>query len=173
MYLIVEKATQALLHMSNSFEGDAADPKLLFPAYDPETMVFGRFSEQRLPQHYEIRDGVVVDLDGGAPAIVPPADLGAEDLRSARARVRAALTSQALAKRARLVPDYQLLNAGLGMYDEARVAAIRATVQAFRDEVNRLEARIAKARSVDALNTLKPEFPSALVVPSPTAANKR
>lgn len=166
MYVIVDKATQAVLHMSNSYPGEDREPKELMPGFDPATMDFARSPSQALPPRFRIVDGVVQSLDDAAPALAPAVELRDENLAQARERVRRDLTSQALARRAALVPDYQLLNAGIGLYDEARVASLRATVQAFRDEVARVEGEIAKARTVKALDALQVNFPTALVVPA-------
>jgi hypothetical protein len=162
MYLIVDKKTKAILHMSNSFPGEDKKPEEIFPSFNPSTMDFGRSPEQFIPAHFTIENGVVKDL--APPAAAPP-----ETLAQARERVVRGFTDAALASRRMLIPDHQLMNAGLGMYDDARVQAIRATVQAFRDEVNRLEASAAKATSIQELEALKPSFPTALVQPKVVA----
>jgi hypothetical protein len=68
-----------------------------------------------------------------------------------------------LTLRRQLVPDHQLLNAGIGLYDDDRSQSLRDTVQAFRDEYHRLEGLVAKAKSVKELDAIKPAFPTALV----------
>lgn len=160
MYLIIDKKTHAILHMSNAMGGQDAKPEDLLPGFDAKTMVFGRAPEPRIPVRFDIEDGVVVDLD--APATAVTAAPAAETLEQARARKRADLTGQALALRAAIVPDYQMLNAGLGLYDTARVAKIKATVDAFRDEVKRIEVLIDKARTVKEIDALVPAFPTAM-----------
>ena len=49
MYVIVDKATQAVLHMSNSYPGEDREPKELMPGFDPATMDFARSPSQALP----------------------------------------------------------------------------------------------------------------------------
>ncbi len=165
MYLFVDKKTQAVVHVASVSPGDERKPEQIFRGYDPATMEVGRAPDNFIPVRFAIRKGVVVDLDP-PPARPAPA---AETLGQSRERKKREITAQALAQRAALVPDYQLLNAGLGLYDEARVASLKATVNAFRDEVNRLEAAIAKAKSAKELDALAPVFPGAPVVPQATA----
>jgi hypothetical protein len=64
------------------------------------------------------------------------------------------------------------MNAGLGIYDDDRVRAIRETVQAFRHEVHRLEKAAAKAKPIKELEAIKLSFPAAIVTPKPNAAGK-
>jgi hypothetical protein len=45
------------------------------------------------------------------------------------------------------------------MYDEKQTAAIRDTMQAFRDEFHRLEAAVENARSAKALQEIETNFP--------------
>lgn len=163
MYVIVDKATQTILHMSNIYPGHEREPHELLPGFDPQTMEFGRSPGPYVPARFRIVDGVVEDLD----ASPPPAPPTLEAARAARLRW---LTDLALSERARIAPDYQLLNAGLGLYDAARTQALRATVQAFRDEVHRVEAAIAKAQSVPEVESLQPTFPTALLKPAAPAA---
>lgn len=158
MYLIIDKKTKAILHMSNSFPGEDLRPEQLFPAFDPETMEFGRAPGQYIPARFAIENGVVKDLDSPPPA-------PAETIAKARARTLRAFSDQALSLRQQLIPDYQLLNAGIGLYDEERTQSYQNTIQAFRDEYRRLEGLVAKAKSVKELEAIEPSFPKALVAP--------
>jgi hypothetical protein len=165
MYLVVDKKTKDILHMSNSLPGEDKKPRDVFPSFDPATMEFGRAPEQYIPVRFAIEKGVVKDLDAA------PAER-AETIAQARERVVRALTDAAVSSRRMLIPDYQLMNAGLGLYDEDRVQAIRDTVQAFRDEVNRLEKLTAKAKSVKELGAITPSFPTAIARPKAKPAPK-
>jgi hypothetical protein len=166
MYLFVDKKTQAVIHVASVSPDDDRKPGEIFRGYDPETMDVGRAPDQFIPARFAIKKGIVVDLD-------PPPAPAAETVAQARERRKGELTALALAARAAILPDYQLLNAGLGIYDEDRAASIKATVNAFRDEVNRLEAAIAKARSAKDLDAVVPQFPTALVVPKAGAKPAR
>jgi len=165
MYLIVDKKTKAILHMSNSYPGEDKKPEDIFPTFDATSMDFGRAPEQFIPVHFAIVDGVVKDLE---PAKAPPA----ETLAQARDRMLRVFSDLSLSLRRQVLPDHQLLNAGIGLYDEDRTQGLRETVQAFRDEFHRLEGEVAKAKSVKDLDAIKPAFPTALVVPKIKAARK-
>ena len=165
MYLIVDKKTQAVLHMSNSYPGEDKKPEDIFPTFDAATMDFGRAPEQFIPVHFAIIDGVVKDLQ---PAQAAPA----ETLSQARDRMLLVFSDLSLALRRQVLPDHQLLNAGIGLYDEERTQSLRDTVQAFRDEFHRLQGEVAKAKSVKDLDAIKPAFPAALVVLKVKAARK-
>lgn len=161
MYVIIDKKSRAILHQSNSHPGEQKKPEELLTGFDAKTMVFGKSAEQFIPVHFEIKDGVVVNQDPVLKANAPPA----ETITRLRERKKKEITNRALFARSQLLPDYKLLNAGLGLYDDARVAAIRATVDAFRDEVNRVEAQIAKAKSAKELEAVHALFPTELVTP--------
>jgi hypothetical protein len=165
MYLIVDKKTNAILHMSNSFAGEDKRPEEILPSFDPATMTFGRAPEQFIPASFTIVKGVVKDA---APAAAAPA----ETVAQARERIVSGFTHAALSSRRQLIPDHQLMNAGLGLYDDERVEGIRATVQAFRDEVQRLEKAAAKAKSLKELEAIKPAFPTEVVTPKPAGKGK-
>lgn len=166
MYLIVDKATQTILHMSNVYPGEDKKPQDLLPGFDEATMAFGRAPEQHIPARFAIEDGVVKNLDPPAAATAAPA----ETLDQARERKLREISALGLALRARLIPDHQLLNAGLGLYDDDRVQGLRATVQAFRDEYRRMEAKVARAGSLKEIDDLQPAFPTAPVATKPSPA---
>jgi hypothetical protein len=72
-------------------------------------------------------------------------------------------STEAIAQRRHILPDYKLLNAGLGIYDEQTVAGYKATVQAYRDEFHRLEALIEQTDSLDEIESVTARFPATLV----------
>lgn len=170
MYLIIDKTTRAILHMSNAMPGEDKSPQDLLPGYDAKTMVFGVAAQPFIPARFDIVDGVVVDLDP-AP-MTAAAESRPDTLAQLRKRKLQQLSGQAMAERQTLVPDYQLLNAGLGLYDDARLQSLRATVNAFRTEMQRLQAAVAKARSAKELDALVPAFPIALVPAAKAPATK-
>ena len=163
MYVFVDKQTRAVVHVANASDDDDRKPGEIFLGFDPNTMDVGRARDHFIPARFEIKNGLVVDLD-------PPA---AETLDQARARRKQEFTQQALALRSALAPDYQLLNAGLGVYDDARVASLRATVNAFRDEIKRLEDKLASAKTMKDVNNLVPKFPAMLIVPKTTSSKSK
>jgi hypothetical protein len=163
MYVIRNRKTKEILLMLNSVPGEERDPKELYPDFDPKKMEFGRSEGGGIPAWFSIEKGKVVEEE-------PPAPTGKGAAREAEAPRLPPLTEQkaasiehlsrlAIERRRELIPDYQLDNVALGLYDEKKSAAIRATVQAFRDEFHRLESEIEKARSAKALQEIKPNFP--------------
>jgi hypothetical protein len=62
-----------------------------------------------------------------------------------------------------LIPDYKLQNAALGIYDKQTAAAYRATVNAFRAEVHRLEKEIESASTLGELRSIEPKFPETVL----------
>jgi len=166
MYLIIDKKTKAVLHMSNSMPGEDRKPEEIFPRFDRATMDFGRSPDQFIPVHFAIENGVVKDQ---APVLAAPR----ENLAQARQRVLRGFTDASLSARNQLIPDYQILNAGLGIYDADRTQAIKETVQAFRDEGHRLQKLVADAKSVQELEAIKPSFPAAIATKPRTAPKSR
>lgn len=64
-----------------------------------------------------------------------------------------------------IVPHYKLLNAGMGIYDEAEYESIKATIQAFRDEYHNLEQQVEAAPDLQAVQTIKENYPREKVTP--------
>src|SRR5215471_21473386 len=106
MYLIIDKKTKAILHMSNSLPGQERKPEEIFPSFNPATMEFGRSPEQFIPVNFAIENGVVKNLDDMVAAAVPT-----ETLAQARQRIVSGFTDASFSSRKQLIPDYQLLNA--------------------------------------------------------------
>ncbi len=153
MYLIVDKKTNNILHMSNSFPGEDRKPEDLFPSFDAKTMEFGRAPEQLIPVKFAIQKGVVKDLD---PAKPQPED----SLDQSKEKALKTFSDALLAHRRERFPDHQLLNAGLGIYEDDRVNAIKEAIEAYREEYHRLEKEVAKAKSHKDLGALVPAFPA-------------
>jgi hypothetical protein len=152
MYVIRNKKTKALIQMANSVPGLDLKPEDLFRGFDPKTMEFGKYSEQHLPDDFEIEDGVVKSLD--KEAVV--------DLKTLKAQKLAAASRQGFEERLKLIPDHEMMNAALGVYPEKRTRQIQETVKAFREEYKRFEAALEKARSKKDVEALEPEYPTKL-----------
>lgn len=172
MYVIREKKTKEVLHVGHTVPGEERSPEELYPDWNPKTMEIGHTDATAIPAWFTIEKGAVKETDppkdqAGEPA-PEPVELPFDRVKEMAIQ---GLTEQSLRLRREIIPDYQLQNAALGVYDDVRVAAIRATVNAFRDEVNRLEAAIEKARSPKDLRGLKPHFPTALVKPPKDAVS--
>src|SRR5262249_32219021 len=131
-------------------------PKEVFLGFDPETMEFGRYHEQHLPEKFTIENGVVKSQD-------KPQEEPELDLKALKAIKLAAASRQAFHERQRLIPDHEAMNAALGIYPEKRVKQIQETVKAFREEYKRFEAALEKARSRKDVEALEPKYPTKLL----------
>jgi len=167
MFLIVDKKAKAILHMSNSIPGEDKKPEEVLPQFDPVAMEFGRAAEQYVPVRFTIENGVVKDLE-------PPLSTPQETLAQARARVLREITNTSLANRARLIPDYQIMNAGLGLYDQQRTQAIRTRCKPFVPKCSawkRLSLRSGRSRSLPPSS--QPSFPTEVLSPPRPVSNQK
>jgi hypothetical protein len=172
MYVIREKRNKVILHMLQSAPGENREAREIYPEFDPETMEFGKTEEQSIPPAFTIEDGVVIAVEpsaervrGAARGTPKPATPSLDELKEAAI---AHFSQQSFELRRALVPDYQLQNAALGLYDEQQTAAIRDIAKAFRDEFYRLKSAIEKARSIKALSEVTPNFPTEVAPAGPT-----
>ena len=79
-------------------------------------------------------------------------------------KTKIALVSQmAFEKRKLIAPDYKLVNAGLGIYDEATILSYKLTVQAFRDEFYKASDLINAKTSKADVDKIVAEFPTSLI----------
>ena len=159
MYVIRDKKSKTILHMRQSYPDEHLKPEEVFKGFDPKTMEFGRSETPAVPAWFTIVDGVIKAEEPPpseqqeAPAAPPPS------LEQVKAATIAQFSRLAFDERKRLIPDHEMQNAALGVYDEKRTQAIRDTIKAFRDEYHRLEAAVKKARSVREVQSIKPAFP--------------
>ena len=61
-------------------------------------------------------------------------------------------------ERAKILPEYKLINASLGVYDATETARIRAIVESFRTEYYRLEALCKQAKTVEELEVIEANY---------------
>jgi len=61
-------------------------------------------------------------------------------------------------KRSIILPEYKLINAGLGIYSEIETANIKQIVVDFRTEFYRLKALIESAETVDEVNEITDNY---------------
>ena len=61
-------------------------------------------------------------------------------------------------ERAKILPEYKLINASLGVYDATETARIKGIVEAFRTEYYRLEALCKQAKSVEELEVIEANY---------------
>lgn len=91
-------------------------------------------------------------------------DEGKIEVKEYKKRLIESFSSMAFQKRSGLVPDYKLQNAALGIYDEQTAANIKATVEAFRDEFQRIKRLIEKAKSAKAIDAIKVRYPKKVII---------
>lgn len=156
MYIIIDRKSKEILHMSNSMPGEEKEPQDLLPDFDPENMEFGRAPEQYITEQFTIENGVVKNVEAEVE------EQAAEKLAEARERRLHSFSNLSLALRKNILPDYKLQNAALGLYDEEQVKTIRDTVQAFREEYQRLKKEVSRARSIKTVDAIEAKFPEAL-----------
>ncbi len=61
-------------------------------------------------------------------------------------------------ERAKILPEYKLINASLGVYDATETARIRAIAEAFRAEYYRLEALCKQAKTAEELEAIEANY---------------
>ena len=61
-------------------------------------------------------------------------------------------------ERAKILPEYKLINASLGVYDAIETERIKAIVEAFRTEFYRLEALCKQAKSIEELELIEANY---------------
>ena len=61
-------------------------------------------------------------------------------------------------ERAKILPEYKLINASLGVYDAIETERIRQIVEAFRSEYYRLEALCKQAKSAEELELIESNY---------------
>ena len=61
-------------------------------------------------------------------------------------------------KRSEIMPEYKLINASLGIYDETETANIKAITESFRAEFYRLKALCESATNEEELNNITDNF---------------
>jgi hypothetical protein len=158
MFVIRDKKSKTVLHMGQSLPGERREPEEFFPDFNPKTMEFGLTDTPHIPAWFTIENGVVKPEEPPAPEVAEEAP--APTLAQVKESKIAEVSRLAFELRRQLVPDHEMQNAALGIYDEKRTQAIRDTVAAFRDEYKRFEAAVKKARSIKEVQALKPDFPT-------------
>ena len=61
-------------------------------------------------------------------------------------------------ERAKILPEYKLINASLGVYDATETARIKAIVEAFRTEFYRLKALCENANTTNELELIEANY---------------
>jgi hypothetical protein len=172
MYVIRDRKSKSILHMAQSIPGESRKPEELLPGFDAKTMEFGRADMPAIPAWFSIENGIIKPEEPPPPEPVAAADAPTQSLDQLKEATIKGLSQLAFELRKKIIPEHELQNAALGVYDEKRSQAIRDTVKAFRDEYHRLEATVKKAKSAKELQSLKPNFPTK-VESAPSGPPKR
>jgi len=80
------------------------------------------------------------------------------DLSELKAQQKRLYSDMAFEIRSELVPDYKLINAGLGIYSEADVIKFRNYITAFRTEFYRLSVLIDGATTKEELDLINDNY---------------
>jgi hypothetical protein len=73
------------------------------------------------------------------------------------------LSEKSFSERQKILPDYKLLNAGIGIYTEEEIKSFNNTIQAFRDEFYRVKDLIENSTSKEEIDNIKILFPTSLI----------
>ena len=154
MYVIIDKKTKKITHINHApFKQELTDERQYY-RFDPKTMDMGHADAD------PSSDQVPEDESSGAISAGHRPSLAIQEQKQYHIQRFSRL---ALEERRRILPDYKLHNVSLGIYNKKRIATYRATVQAFRQEVHRLETLVEQARTEAALEAICPHFPAQLV----------
>ena len=182
MYAIRNKKTKAVIYINHSPLSKNLTDKEIYPEFDPKTMEIGKTEKGYVPAYFNINNqGEIVELtlkeqvDAGIPVMPPHQKLiggkivdktitelikgGITSLDEVKKQFIAAVSDMAFERRRKLVPDYKLQNAALGVYDEQTLADYKRTIQVFRDEVHRIEALVEQAQTIGEIEAIVPNFP--------------
>lgn len=75
-----------------------------------------------------------------------------EELKSSKINY---FSDVAFQQRSDIIPDYKLINAGLGIYDEVETASITEIVGKYRTEYYRCKALVEAAQTTEELNNIE------------------
>jgi hypothetical protein len=163
MYVVRNKKTKEVIHMANSVPGEELKPEEVFRHFDPKTMEVGRYHEQHLPEHFTIENGVVKESVKATRKVKAGKSAADQELKELKARKLAEASHRAFTERSKLIPEHELLNAALGIYDEKRTRQIQETVKAFREAYHHFEAALEKAKTKKTVEGLEPDYPTKLL----------
>lgn len=186
MYVVRNKATHEILHIDYSAMAKSVSGEEVYSGFDAVTMEVGWTSKSYIPIYFDIdEDGEVVEISverqvsEGLRKLAPAQKLvdgrivqksldellteGIVELGQLKGNKIETFSRLAFDLRQKLISDYQLNNAALGVYGEARRIAYQATVEAFRDEFYRLKTALEAAATLTELEAVIPRFPTSIM----------
>lgn len=186
MHVIRDRNTKKTLYIDHSSMERAVTGDVIVDWYDDKDMELGWSDKKYIPAYYDIDSkGEIIELSLDEAAGRGLYQLSSEqkivkgkivdkekdelikegllDIDELKKSMLSNLSQAALVLRNKLIPDYKLNNAILGLYDDKRKADYRATIEAFRAEYHRLEEMVNKAKSYKQLTELEPRFPDHII----------
>ena len=100
------------------------------------------FYEQNKCTLYEVRNLKLNDVK--RPTL--------DDLKESKIQY---FSSHSFEQREQVLPEYKLVNAGLGIYDDAEVLRITGIVQKYREEFYRCKLAVEQAETEEELNSIE------------------
>ncbi len=181
-----EKVTEGLITLTpdQKVVGTGADSKIVestlsekvgkgLLTLEPTQKIEGRGEDEKIVEktiQEQVADGTIQlksnqKLDG--PQIVDKTDremleeelITLDEYKQERLNY---FSNLAFETRIAFLPDYKIQNAGIGVYDETKTAAIKNTVQAFKDEFNRIKEAIEGAADLEAIDAVTAAYPDDL-----------
>ncbi len=186
MHVIRDKKTKKVLFIDYSMSKKPQKAKAVYPEFNASKMELGWTDTQHIPADFDI-DGkgniVPISLEtlikNGTVKPAPDQkvvngeivgktieELVADGLFSIDELKKIYVerySHEAFTLRQSLIPDYKIQNAALGLYDEKTAETFKNTINEFRNEFYRLKNAVENADSVQTLEAIKPDFPTAIV----------
>ncbi len=186
MHVIRNKKTKKVLFIDYSMSKKPKKARAVYPEFNASKMELGWTDTQHIPADFDIdgkgnivpisletliKNGTVKPepdqkVENGQIVGKTIGELVADGLLSfdeVKDNYVERFSHEAFALRQALIPDYKIQNAALGLYDEKTAAAFKNTINEFRNEFYRLKNAVENADSVQTLESIKPEFPTAIV----------
>lgn len=193
MHVVRRKETREVLHVDQRTDSEPIDGNLIYEDFDDETMEVGWTDGNHIPFHFNIgADGRITEMSLARRVELCVEELGpAHKLRDGEIVAKTSeelvqdgvvtleemksdylnhLSELAFEERRKIIPDYKLQNAALGVYGAADAANYRETVQTFRSEFKRLQALVMSAESATELEAIEANFPTTVLAASEEAS---
>lgn len=184
MYIVRNKESKNVIYINHS--NKELEGKEIYRKFDQHTMEIGKTNKTHIPANFNINDdGEVAELaleekiKAGLPVIgihqkfingqlidKNTKELIDEEILSfdyIKSNMTQAYATLSFMKRRNLIPDYQLENAALGVYDDQRKTDCLSTVKAFRDEFHRLRDLIENSTTIEELEKVEEQFPTDII----------
>lgn len=186
MYVIQDNKSGKVVYIDYTSSAAPRAGREVYAGFDEKTMDIGWTDKTYIPASFTIdKNGKIVELrleeavQAGHFQLAPDQKVekgkivsktkselireGILKLEDVKKNAKEYYSAMAFAKRSRLLPDYKLQNAALGIYTDDVNEAYHATVKAFRDEFYRIQGEIEKAKNIEAVEAVKAHYPESIV----------